>query len=168
VQAGAPGLIIDLRGNGGGVAFLTIGMGGHLLADPALDLGTMRYRDTTLRLAVNPRNPRYDGPVAVLVDGLSASTSEFFAAGLQKHGRARIFGERTAGMALPSTWEELPNGDRMQFVTADYTDPSGARLEAAGVQPDQVCPLTREALLAGHDPVLEAALSWILSAKETR
>lgn len=161
LAASVRGVILDLRGNPGGVAPMAMGMAGHLIGVRGQSLGTMQFRDMTLRLVVNPRAERIDGPVAVLVDGLSASSSEILAAGLQKLGRARVFGEPSSGMALPSTWEALPNGDLIQFVTADFTDPTGARLEQAGVRPDELAPLTREALLAGRDPALDAALAWI-------
>jgi carboxyl-terminal processing protease len=94
------------------------------------------------------------------VDGLSASTSEIFAGGLQDLGRARVFGTPTAGAALPSVIEKLPNGDGFQYAIANYTSEGGKVLEGRGVIPDVVVAPTREALLAGHDPVLEAALSW--------
>jgi carboxyl-terminal processing protease len=99
--------------------------------------------------------------VAVLIDGLSASTSEIFAGGMQDLGRARIFGTRSAGAALPSMIERLPNGDAFQFAAASYTSQSGKVLEGAGVTPDETKPLTRAALLAGKDPALDAAVDWI-------
>ncbi len=157
------GVVIDLRGNPGGVAPMAMGMAGHFFAERGKSLGTLQFREATWNLLVNPRAARFDGPLAVLVDDLSASTSEIMAAGLQKLGRARIFGSSSAGMALPSTWERLPNGDLMQFVTGDYTAPDGTRVEREGVHPDEPTPLTRAALLAGHDPALDAARAWILA-----
>ena len=162
---GSLGLILDLRGNPGGVSGLSVGMASYLLAEPAV-LGTMSSRDSTFNFLVTPRpeDQRFDGPVAVLIDGMSASTSEILAGGLQGIGRARVFGETSAGMALPSTFEELPNGDRIQLVLADLVGPNGERLEGAGVTPDTPVPLTREALLQGSDPVIEAATAWLLES----
>lgn len=161
---GVDGVIIDLRGNPGGVAGMVMGMGGYFIAERGVALATMTTRDNTLRLVVNPRATaqRLDGvPLAILIDGHSVSTSEIFASGLQKVGRARVFGETSAGMALPSIIEELANGDALQFVTADLLDPDGERVEGIGAVPDVPAPMTREALLAGHDPALDAALGWI-------
>jgi carboxyl-terminal processing protease len=123
----------------------------------------MTTREATLDFVANPRGKSqlYEGPVAILVDGMSVSTSELFAAGFQETGRARVFGQTSAGMALPSIIETLPNGDRLQFAVADLTGPSGRRIEGAGVIPDVVTIPTREQLLAGRDPALEAALAWI-------
>ena len=103
----------------------------------------------------------YAGPVAVLVDEMSASTSEFFAAGLQELGRARVFGARTSGQALPAQLTQLPNGDVLYHAVADFTTPRGARIEKDGVVPDEATPLARPALLAGRDAGMEAALAWI-------
>jgi carboxyl-terminal processing protease len=164
----AGGIILDLRGNPGGLGGMAMGVGGHFLDEP-LELGEMRTRDTTLRFVVNPQRVNaagarvepYAGPLAILVDPLTASTSEIFAAGLQALGRARIFGETTAGQALPAVIVPLPNGDRLMHVIADYTAPGGVRLEGRGVIPDETVTPTRAALAEGRDPALEAALAWI-------
>ncbi len=157
----ARGIIIDLRGNPGGLGAMATGMCGFLLADDGKKLGTMIRRDGNLQFVVNPRYPQFTGPVAVLVDGLSMSTSEILAGGLQDLGRARIFGQQTPGAALPSTITQLPNGDGLQFALADYVSASGRRLEGKGIVPDEVVPLNRASLEAGHDDVLEAACKWI-------
>jgi carboxyl-terminal processing protease len=109
--------------------------------------------------------PTYRGAVAILVDGCSASTSEILAEGMKDLGRARVFGTRTAGAALPSAIDKLPNGDGFQHAVADYISEGGKSLEGAGVIPDVEVKLTQEALLAGRDPVLEAAIEWIHSRK---
>jgi len=167
-ESEAAGIIIDLRGNPGGVSGLSVGMASFLVAEKGHVLGTMTSRDSTFRFLVTPRpsKQRFEGPVAVLIDAMSASTSEILAGGLQGIGRARVFGETSAGMALPSTIETLPNGDLMQLVLADLVGPKGERIEGHGVTPDEPVPMTREALLAGTDPVVHAALSWILEPEE--
>jgi carboxyl-terminal processing protease len=155
------GLIIDLRGNPGGIGGMAMGMAGFLVDKPNQRLGTMYLRDSTLNFLVNPRADVFAGPVAVLVDGCSASTSEIFAGGLKDLGRARVFGTRTAAAALPSAFERLPNGDGFQYAVANYISQGGQPLEGLGVTPDVVVELTRPALLAGHDTVIDAALDWI-------
>jgi carboxyl-terminal processing protease len=155
------GLIIDLRGNPGGIGGMAMGLAGFLVDKPGQRLGTMYMRDATLNFVINPRPPGFAGPVAVLVDGCSASTSEIFAGGLQDLGRARVFGSHTAAAALPSVIERLPNGDGFQYAVANYISEGGKPLEGLGVKPDVEVKLTRDALLAGHDPVLDAALTWI-------
>jgi len=160
------GLIIDLRGNPGGIGGMAMGMAGFLVDKPDQRLGTMYLRDSTLKFVVNPRANIFAGPVAVLVDGCSASTSEIFAGGLKDLGRARVFGSRTAAAALPSAFERLPNGDGFQYAVANYISEGGQPLEGLGVTPDVVVELTRAGLLAGHDAVVDAAMSWIRSQKK--
>ena len=155
------GFIIDLRGNPGGLAILAATMSGFFIEEPNAKLGTLYQRDLTLKLAVNPRVEMFRGPLAVLVDGASVSTSEIMAGGLQDLKRARIFGTKTAGAALPSMIEMLPNGDLFQYAMANYISEGGRTLEGNGVRPDVEVAITREALLAGKDPVLDAALDWI-------
>ncbi len=157
----ARGVIIDLRGNTGGLGGMAMGMAGWFISQKGLKLGTMTMRNARFDFIVTPRARTFDGPLAILVDGSSMSTSEIFAGGLQDIGRARVFGTPTPGAALPSAFERLPNGDRFQYAFADYVSAGGKRLEGHGVQPDQVVQPTRAALLAGRDAVVDAALEWI-------
>jgi carboxyl-terminal processing protease len=160
---GAPGLIIDLRGNPGGIGGMSMGMGNMLVSDANKKLGTMTSRDATINFVLTPQVGRYTGPVAVLVDELSMSTSEIMAGGLQAIGRARVFGVRTPGMALPSLMTRLPSGDGFQYATANYVSADGQVLEGHGVVPDESVEPDPEALLEGRDVVLDAAERWILS-----
>jgi carboxyl-terminal processing protease len=160
------GMVIDLRGNPGGIGGMAMGMAGFLVDKPNQRLGTMYLRDSTLNFVVNPRAEVFSGPVAVLVDSCSASTSEIFAGGLKDLGRARIFGTRTAAAALPSAFERLPNGDGFQYALANYISQGGQPLEGLGVTPDVVVELTRTALLKGRDPVIDSALDWIRRQKK--
>jgi carboxyl-terminal processing protease len=155
------GFIIDLRGNPGGLGAMAMGMSGWFIEQPGQRLGTLYMRDTMLKFVVNPRANTFSGPLAILVDGASASTSEIFAGGMKDLGRARIFGTHTAAAALPSLFEKLPNGDGFQYAIANYISEGGQPLEGLGVTPDVETPLSREALLAGKDPALDAAIAWI-------
>lgn len=165
---GAPAVILDLRGNPGGVVGMIGGVAGHF-TDTIVSLGNMYGRGSTLYLRTNPRSVDFTGarrppinvPVAILVDGMSASASEFFAAGMQATARARVFGEASAGQALPAAMLRLPNGDVMMHPIADHEDANGRRVEGVGVQPDVPAPLTRRALRAGGDPALDAARAWL-------
>ncbi|MBN2446488.1 MAG: hypothetical protein JXO22_07180 [Phycisphaerae bacterium] len=161
---GCDGIIIDLRGNPGGLGAMAMGMAGWFVDEPNLYLGTQSTRTMNLKFAISPRAETYAGPLAILVDGGSASTSEIMAGGMQDIGRARIFGTRTPGAALPSVFERLPNGDGFQYAFANYTSASGQVLEGHGVVPDVEVRPDRAVLLAGHDPVIDAAAEWIHTA----
>ncbi|HEX7860361.1 MAG TPA: S41 family peptidase [Verrucomicrobiae bacterium] len=162
------GMIIDLRGNVGGMVGMIIGTAGHFVTKPTT-LGTLIARDNTLKLPANPRfvdtsgkrvQP-FSGPVAILVDEITASASEVFAGGLQENGRVRVFGRTTAGQALPAVYSQLPNGDALYHPVADFIAANGTRFEGRGVVPDERVESDRAALLAGRDLVLERALHWI-------
>jgi carboxyl-terminal processing protease len=159
------GFVIDLRGNAGGIGPMSMGMAGWFEDRRGRRLGTLRARDYTFDFEINPRADTFDGPLAILVDGGSASTSEIFAAGLQDLGRARVFGTKTAAAALPSTFIRLPNLDGFQYAEATYTSRNGRVLEGAGVTPDVIVSHTRESLLAGRDAALDVAVEWIKSKK---
>jgi carboxyl-terminal processing protease len=133
----ADGFVIDLRGNPGGLGIMAIGMGNWFVDKPNQKLGTMTTREGELRFVLNPRPETFAGPLAILVDGCSMSTSEILAGGLKDLERARIFGTPTPGAALPSQIERLPNGDGFQYAYANYVSAGGKRLEGRGVRPDQ-------------------------------
>jgi carboxyl-terminal processing protease len=155
------GMIIDLRGNPGGIGGMSMGMAGWFIDKPDVRLGIMKTKDTELKFTINPRPEIFRGKLVILVDEMTGSTSEIFAGGLKDIGRAHIIGRRTAGAALPSVFEKLPNGDGFQYAIANYVSEGGKPLEGIGVIPDEEVKLTREELLAGHDPALEAALAYI-------
>jgi carboxyl-terminal processing protease len=164
----ADGIVIDLRGNPGGLAAMLMGISGHFVEKP-VPLGIMKTRDAELRFTANPRLTSaagqrvapFAGPVAIVVDGLSGSATECFAGGMQAIGRARVFGQTTMGQALPALFDQLPNGDLMIHAYGDFVTADGTRLEGRGVVPDETVPLRRGDLLAGRDTPVEAALAWI-------
>ena len=170
----ADGIVLDLRGNTGGVAPMASGVAGHFV-DTVLTLGAMIERGATRPYRINPQrvNARnepvtpYDGPLALVVDELAASTTEIFAGGLQALGRARVFGARTAGAVLPAMPDRLPNGDVLYHAVANFLSADGRALEGRGVIPDVAIPVTRAALLRGGDPALDAAVHWAATTESS-
>ena len=168
----ADGLVIDLRGNPGGLAAMMRGIAGHFIDQPLL-LGKMHTRQADLVFPVNPRTVTSDGksvkpfagPVAVIVDELTGSTSETFAGGVQSLGRVRVFGRPSMGQALPALTRQLPNGDVLMYAVGDFVTSTGKRIEGDGVIPDEIVPLSPKALASGHDEPLEAALRWFDTVK---
>jgi carboxyl-terminal processing protease len=163
----ADGLVIDLSGNVGGIVDMIRGIAGHVVNEPLL-LGRMQMRTNTLEFRVNPRRATTDGrrvvpfsgPVAIVVDGLTASASECFAASLQALKRARVFGTPTLGQALPALTKALPNGDVLLYAVGDFVTSDGRRVEGAGVVPDEMVAVDPAELAAGRD-ARERAISWI-------
>jgi carboxyl-terminal processing protease len=155
----ARGIILDLRGNPGGLGEMSIPIAARLISEP-LTLGTLQFRDLNLVLVARPemRVAPFTGVVAVLTDEGTASASEILAAGLQEAKRAVVVGDVTLGAVLPSVIESLPGGAVMQFVVADFKTPKGVLLEGRGVVPDRRVIETRAGLRTGRDPVIDAAL----------
>ena len=164
----ADGVIIDLRGNPGGLAAMIMGLAGHFVTERAT-LGVMKTRASEMRFPANPRLVNaagdrvepYQGPVAILVDGMTGSASECFTGGLQSLGRARVFGQTSMGQALPALFDRLPNGDVLIHAWGDFVTGTGVRIEGRGVVPDEPVALDRAELLAGRDATLDGALAWI-------
>jgi carboxyl-terminal processing protease len=152
-------LVLDLRGNPGGQGAVAIPIAARL-TDRPLTLGTLQFREfsqvftATPPMGVKP----FTGALVIVTDEGTASTAEIFAAGLKEAGRAVVVGDTSLGAVLPSQVEALPGGAVIQYVVADFRTPKGVLLEGRGVQPDHRVHETRAALLAGRDPVLDAAL----------
>jgi C-terminal peptidase prc len=158
----APGLIIDLRGNHGGVFEVRKPLIDRLVNEPAL-IWTYLRRGAREAVYADPAEVTYDGPVVVLVDVLSASSAEEFAGALQTIRRAFVIGERTAGRVLVADLAELPNGALMIYPVAQSLLADGTALEGHGVIPDLPVAVHRSDLLAGLDPPLQAAVDHLLS-----
>ncbi|HMO14190.1 MAG TPA: S41 family peptidase [Pirellulaceae bacterium] len=164
-EAHHAGIIIDLRGNIGGVAGMTMGMASEF-SNQQTSLGTMTMKGSKLNFFVNANQDPVNAPLAILIDECSISSAEIFSGGLQDLKLARLFGARTAGLALPSVVIKLPNGDGFQYALADYHSVSGRSLEMEGVLPDEPIALTREKLAQDADPVLSRAIEWIKQQTE--
>ena len=162
----APGIVIDLRGNPGGVMAMASGVVGLLVNQPGL-IGVIRTRKGALPLTAHPQRSTYKGPVVVIMDRLSASTSEVFAAALQETGRATIVGERSAGMVLGADIIKLPTGALFEYARTGFITYQGTTLEGAGVVPDVEKTLDRAALLKGEDDQLQEAIRQIESLQKT-
>jgi carboxyl-terminal processing protease len=153
----APGIILDLRGNQGGLLGMISGLTGLLETTPTR-MGTMQTRSGRIPLFVLPQISPYSGPLVILVDGSTQSAGEMFASGLQEAGRATLVGERSAGNTLPSAIKKLPTGAIFQYGFANYETQTGKQLEGHGITPDLTVPLSRRSLLRGGDPQLSAAI----------
>lgn len=160
----ARGIVIDLRGNPGGVMGVASGLAGLVTTSPSL-LGTMRTRNGVMSLPSFPQKSPYTGPLVVLIDGLSGSTAEVLAASLQETGRAEVVGERSAGMVLGADTLKLPTGALFIYARASFITADGVALEGRGVTPDVEKKLDRESLLKGRDEQLEEAVRLVQLSK---
>ncbi len=172
----AQGLVLDLRGNGGGSFKMAVDLMGWLLRSGG-EVGAVITRnnqrlisptgqqDQTPNLNVTLQSAPLAMPIAVLIDENSASAAELLAAVLQDRGRTRVFGTTSCGCLLGGrgAGEPLPGGGRLQMSLFDMRIGAapGKRIEGVGVQPDQPVPLTLQTLQGQRDAVFEAAQAWL-------
>jgi len=166
----APGLIVDLRRNGGGDLAVLLPIAGYFFGKK-----TLFAKDSTrtgkplssyvglfklpLQLYVGKSGDQiYSGPLAVLVDAHSASSSEVFAAGMQDTQRARIFGSQSCGCVLGIARPRIMKGGGvLEMSEVLWFSPKGRKLEGTGIIPDQVVVPTLFDLQRGRDAVLAEA-----------
>lgn len=162
----APGLILDLRGNPGGLYFVRKGIAEKFFSErtlfwryetrPGLDLPGFEHE-----AYLEPADQVYTGTLVVIVDGLSASSAEEFSGAMQATGRATIVGQRTAGKVLVGDVVQLSNGALFIYPLAQTVLCDGTVLEGRGVIPDVEVTLHREQIQQGIDAPLEAAVTYI-------
>ena len=159
------GIVIDLRGNGGGSLTEATELTGLFIPQGPIvqikDLsGNIRIeRDT------DPEQV-YTGPLAVLVDRNSASASEIFAGAMQDYGRGLILGEPTFGKGTVQTLVDLKRylknnhkAGRLRLTMAQFFRVKGASTQHQGVVPDIVFPTAKSAQQHG-ERALDHALPW--------
>ena len=154
------GLVIDIRGNPGGLFPVR-----KALAEKILQKRTLfwRYkeRDQIRNVYLDPRQDPYDGPVVILIDVMSASSSEEFAGGMKAINRAVIVGERSPGKVLIMKMLKLENGGLLIYPFGQTRTADDHILEGNGVMPDIEVTLDRRSLLQGNDAQLEAAIHFL-------
>ncbi|MFC0335970.1 C-terminal processing peptidase-1. Serine peptidase. MEROPS family S41A [Kushneria avicenniae] len=149
------GIVLDMRGNGGGALQEANSMVGLFI-----DRGpTVQVRDARGRISLygdTDRGVAYDGPLAVLVDRLSASASEIFAGAIQDYGRGLILGNQTFGKGTVQTLSDLSHGE-LKLTRAKFYRISGESTQLRGVEPDIAFPS-----LIDKDEIGESALDFAM------
>ncbi len=166
----SPGLVIDLRRNGGGDLSVLLPIAGYFF-----DKKTLFAKDSTrsgkplsefvgiLRLSLELYVGRsgdqiYSGPVVILVDARSASSSEVFAAGMQDTQRAKIVGSPTCGCVLGIAKPRvMKGGGVLEMSEVLWFSPKGRKLEGAGIVPDETVVPTVTDFQQKRDPVVAEA-----------
>lgn len=164
----APGIILDLRGNGGGSTFIADRIAGRFFGQ-AFTYGRDEFRARLPQRGwrghfdyrVTPRAPVYAGSVVLLMDELNFSTAEQFIVALADSGRATTVGRPTAGGSGNPVTFPLPGGGLARFSTGAFYRNDGSPIEGLGIEPQLTVAWTVEDLRAGRDPDLAAAEGWL-------
>lgn len=191
--SGMERLVIDLRGNPGGVLDSAVDMAAYLLPEDRMD-GTIVYTEDkngkgeryycknglisfegTNPQNINPRYPKKDGhqlelPMAVLINENSASASELFAGCLQDYDWATVVGTTSFGKGIVQNLIPLTDGSAIKLTTERYFTPSGFCLHEKGITPDVEVELDeglkqKIVILPDEDNQLQKAIE-VLKAKE--
>jgi len=161
LQSDAWGIILDLRGNPGGLLDVVVDV-----ADEFLDGGIILYAadgegDIIEDFPASSGGLATDLPLIVLVDGGSASGSEVLAGALQDHERATLIGTITYGKGSVNILHELSDGSALYVTTARWLTPDLHLIEGVGLTPDIEVEITAEDIASGQDPQLESAIEYL-------
>lgn len=177
----APGLILDLRANGGGDGREGMKVASYFFDDRVrvarLVTRTGKPPSALFGLVSLPREFEagekggrlYSKPVVVLVNEGTGSTSELVANALQEHGRAYVVGARSCGCVLGVLkHRELKGGGSLAVSEVSFVTPKGRRLEGEGVAPDKTVAVTLKDFQAGRDAALDEAVAYLEGLRGSR
>lgn len=134
-RAGATGIVLDLRGNPGGLLDTVTGVAGFFLAEGVV----VKVKDSqgeVTEYPVRPTGQVTDLPMVVLVDAFSASGSEVLAGALQDYRRATVAGNVTFGKGSVNRFYPLKDGSGLYVTVARWLTPLGRPIEGVGLVPD--------------------------------
>ena len=166
-EAGATRLILDLRDNGGGLLDAAVDVASQFLRD-----GVVLYEDRRdegeKSYPVKKGGLALDLPLAVLVNGGTASASEIVAGALQDYGRGPLIGEKTFGKGSVQLVYDLSDQSSLHVTVARWLTPNRHRIDGQGLVPDVEVPSSQPGQEAGGDPQLERAIAYLQNSSDER
>jgi carboxyl-terminal processing protease len=135
-SGGLRGLVLDLRGNPGGLLSSAVLVADEFLAEGVIVSTRARGGKLLREHRASAAGTRPDWPIVVLIDGYTASAAEIVAGALRDHKRAVIVGTRSFGKGSVQNVIELPDRSAIKLTTALYYTPSGRSIQAEGIEPD--------------------------------
>ena len=155
-------LLVDLRGNGGGLFDAAIDVSSRFLRDGVV---VYQVEKDGRQQAYNVRGgPTFaELPLVLLVDGGTASASEIVAGALQDQGRAALVGQQTFGKGSVQQAFDLSDGSSVHITSSKWLTPNRRQIDQQGLAPDVEVLITDEDRNQGRDPQLERALEVLLA-----
>ena len=161
---GMEGLIVDLRDNGGGLLDIAVEMLDYMLPEGKIVYTEDKEGNVTSQYTSDEEH-QFTKPLALLVNGYSASASEIFAGAIKDYGLATIIGENTYGKGIVQRVFPLNDGSAVKLTIAKYFTPNGNDIHKVGIKPDVEVELDVEAYRDSEgqkDNQLQAAIDSIL------
>ncbi len=141
---GQKGLIIDLRGNGGGRLDTVVDMLDRMLPEGVIV--STKTKDGTGETFNSTDEEQFNKPLIVLIDGNSASASEVFAGAIQDYEVGKLVGTTSFGKGIVQTIFTLEDGSAVKLTTSEYFTPKGRNIHGDGLRPDVEVELKEELL----------------------
>jgi carboxyl-terminal processing protease len=158
---GVKGIVVDLRGNGGGYLNAAKDIAGLWLANGKVIVSERTGGRVTEELRADG-DPILKGvPTVVLIDEGSASASEILAGALKDNGAATLVGEKTFGKGSVQKIVELPLGAELKVTIAKWYTPNGKNINKEGIMPDHKVAFSMKDAKGGKDPQKTAALKFL-------
>lgn len=154
---GVKKIVLDLRGNPGGVVDSSIEVASLWLPKGTLVMQEKRDNTIIKTYTANGDNILEGIPTVVLIDEGSASASEIVAGALHDNKAAKLLGLKSYGKGVVQGIEPLDNGAQLKVTVARWYRPNGGNIDKKGIEPDQKVTLSDNDIAAGKDVQLEAA-----------
>jgi carboxyl-terminal processing protease len=160
---GAKGFVLDMRGNGGGLLDSAVSVS-RLFLRSGLIVVEHRSDASEERYSAQSPGELDEVPLAVLVDGATASAAEVVAAALQQNDRAPLIGAPTFGKGSVQVILPLSDGSSLHVTSAEWYTPDDVTLDGVGLEPD----IRVDRAADGKDTPLSAAAGWLKKNEEPR
>jgi carboxyl-terminal processing protease len=161
-EQGMTHLVLDLRGNSGGLLDASIDVADEFLAD-----GVIAYQvekgGKEQGFEASGSAKLADTPMVVLVDGGTASASEIVSGALQDRGRAVLFGEKTYGKGSVQSVYDLSDGSSVHITHAEWLTPNRRQINGQGLEPNVPVSISEEDRGEGRDTQLLQAIEYLLA-----